>query len=51
MGKINKATVAAILGVISTLVVTFVPDTPPDLIAGITTAIVAGFVWAVPNAA
>lgn len=48
MGSINKATVAALMGAIGTVVTAFV-DVPQEVIAGVTAAVVAFFVWLVPN--
>lgn len=48
MGSINKATVAALVGAIGTIVTAFL-DVPEEVIAGVTATAVAFFVWLVPN--
>jgi hypothetical protein len=49
MGKINKATVSAVLGAVGTVVAMFVPTLPPEVIVATTAAIMAFFTWLVPN--
>lgn len=49
MGSINKATIAAVMGAVGTVAQIFIPNMPPEVIAGLTTLVVAVFVWLVPN--
>jgi hypothetical protein len=49
MGSINKTTIAVVMGALGSVAQTFVPGMPPEVIAGLTTLVVALFVWLVPN--